>query len=71
MKDIRFDAEKSVRAALDFNKMVSSDIITSPLIETAAYYMDLGVEVSMPDDNYSMVTGVYFATPEDVDSKGL
>jgi uroporphyrinogen decarboxylase len=71
MKDVRFDAEKSVDATLKFNKMTGSDFLLVPIIETPAMFMDLGVDVTLPDDNYGNVMSNFFATPEDIDSKQI
>ncbi|NLK25753.1 MAG: hypothetical protein GX307_04135 [Euryarchaeota archaeon] len=71
MKDLRFDAEKSVGATLDFNRKSKSDFILGPCVESPAMFMDLGIDISLPDDNYGNVMGSYFTTPEDVDSKEL
>jgi len=71
MKDLRFDAERSVDATLKFNKMTGSDFLLVPCIETPAMFMDLGVDVTLPDDNYGNVMGVWLKTPEDIDSKEL
>ncbi len=70
MKDTRWDAKKSVKAALDFNKISKSDFVF-PGLDIPALFMDLGVEVSTPDDNYGSVKSRYLATEEDVDSKSL
>jgi uroporphyrinogen decarboxylase len=70
MKDTRWDAKKAVKAALDFNKISKSDFIF-PCFDIPALFMDLGIEVSMPDDNYGSVKSRHFAHDEDVDSKEL
>src|SRR5512137_2007133 len=71
MKDLRFDAAKSVDATLKFNKLTGSDFLLVPCIETPAMFMDLGVDVTLPDDNYGNVMSSFYATPEDVDAKEL
>lgn len=71
MKDLRFDANRSVSATLDFNRRSGSDFILGPCVESPAMFMDLGLEISLPDDNYGNVMSSYFVTPEDVDSKEL
>jgi len=71
MKDLRFDAERSVRATLEFNMLTGSDFMLVPCIETPAMFMDLGVEITLPDDNYGNVMSSFYQTPEDVDSKEL
>ena len=69
-KDVRYDAKLSAKLADDFNKQTGSDFCFSPL-ETPAMFMDLGVEVSQPDDNYGNVLSAYWKEPEDVDKKEL
>ncbi|NLL95328.1 MAG: hypothetical protein GX224_06235 [Thermoplasmatales archaeon] len=69
-KDLRYDAEKSAKVAMEYNRLTKSDFCFG-MLETPAMFMDLGMNISQPDDNYGNVLGSYFAEPEDVDSKGL
>jgi uroporphyrinogen decarboxylase len=69
-KDARYDAKLSAKLTNEFNKLTGSDFEFAPL-ETPAMFMDLGVEVSQPDDNYGNVLSIYFSEPEDIDTKEL
>ena len=70
-KDVRFDVRRSVKVALDFNRMIRSDIITAPLVTPAALCMDLGIVVVLLDDGHAVVASTYFSTPEKVESLEL
>ncbi|MFP4197630.1 MAG: uroporphyrinogen decarboxylase family protein [Methanomassiliicoccales archaeon] len=70
MADVRWDAEKAVKAALDFNRISRSDFIF-PCFDIPALYLDLGVEVSAPEDNYGSVKERYFGDDEAVDGKEM
>ncbi len=69
-KDVRYDAEKSAKLALEYSKKTGTDFLLGA-IETPAMFMDLGVNVTQPDDNYGNVMEHYFKEPEDIDSKEL
>ena len=56
-KDARYDAKLSAKLTNEFNKLTGSDFEFAPL-ETPAMFMDLGVEVSQPDDNYGNVLSI-------------
>ncbi len=65
-KDVRFEPEKCAKITNEYNKLSGSDFCFG-MLETPAMFMDLGMEVSSPDDNYGNVLAPYFKTPEDVD----
>lgn len=69
-KDLRYDAKRSAEAALKYNEITKSDYCFG-ILETPSMFMDLGMKVTQPDDNYGNVMSAYFQTPEDVDSKEL
>ena len=69
-KDVRYDAKVSAKITDEFNKLTGSDFEFSPM-ETPAMFMDLGVDVSQPDDNYGNVMSQYWKEPEDIDRKEL
>ena len=69
-KDVRYDAKLSAKITDEFNRLTGSDFAFGPL-ETPAMFMDLGVEVTQPDDNYGNVMSQYWREPEDIDTKEL
>lgn len=69
-KDVRYDAKTSAKITDEFNKIVGSDFSFGPL-ETPAMFMDLGVEVSQPDDNYGNVMSQYWKEAGDIEKKDL
>ena len=69
-KDVRYDAKLSAKITDEYNKLTGSDFAFGPL-ETPSMFMDLGVEVSQPDDNYGNVMSQYWKEAEDVDKKEL
>jgi MtaA/CmuA family methyltransferase len=66
MKDLRFDVARSVKVALDFNRMIRSDVV-SPLIDADSFYLDLDVDMSEANGSRPVQTSTFFPTPEDVD----
>lgn len=70
MEEVRWDKRKAVRCAVEFNKRSKSDFIF-PIFDIPALFMDLGVEVLAPRDNYGSVKQKFFASEEDVDAKWL
>ncbi len=70
MGEARWNAKLSVKCALDFNKISKADFVF-PGFDIPATYMDLGMEVDEPADNYGSVRSVYYKEPEDVDTKEL
>ncbi len=69
-KDVRYDAKASAKITDEFNKLTGSDFAFG-MLETPAMFMDLGVEVTQPDDNYGNVMSQYWKEAEDVDRKKL
>ena len=66
-KDLRFEPEKCAKITNEYNKLSGSDFCFG-MLETPAMFIDLGMKVSSPDDNYGNVLEPYFKTPEDVDA---
>jgi len=66
MGEIRFDAKRSAEVALRYAKMTHSDFVF-PQLDINMIYKDLGVEVKLPDDNYSSVISDLIKEPEDLD----
>lgn len=70
MGDLRWDAKKSAQVALRYAKMTHSDFVF-PQMDVQALYVDLGVEVKLPDDNYGSVTSELIKEDEDIDKMVL
>ena len=70
MGQVRFDAKRSAEAALRYAKMTHSDFVF-PQMDINIMYADLGVEVKLPDDNYSSVMSELIKEPEDLDKMEL
>lgn len=69
-KDVRYDAEKSADAAIALHKKVETDFVIAPVDANSAF-IDLGLDMSFPDDDYGSVKSTYFNNPEEIDSKDL
>ncbi len=69
-KDVRFDVKLSAKIVNEYSRLTGSDFEFG-LLETPAMFMDLGVEVSQPDDNYGNVMSSFFEDAEDVEKKEL
>ncbi len=65
-KDLRYEPEKAAKVANEFNKLSGSDFCFG-LVDNMAVFRDLGMEVSLPDDDYGSVLAPLFKKPEDVD----
>jgi uroporphyrinogen decarboxylase len=65
-KDVRYEPEKCAKITDEYNKLAGSDFCFG-MLETPAMFMDLGMEITQPDDNYGSVMSVYYKEPEDVD----
>ncbi|MDW5563754.1 MAG: uroporphyrinogen decarboxylase family protein [Methanomassiliicoccus sp.] len=68
--DLRWDATLSARVALRFSELTHSDFV-KPALDNQAMFLDLGVSVKQPDDNYGRVVDDLCKTPEDVDRLAL
>ena len=69
-KDLRFEPEKCAKVTNEYNKLSGSDFCLG-MVEPASMFMDLGMDISMPDDGYCDVINPYFKKPEDVDKLEL
>jgi len=69
-KDLRFEPEKCAKITNEYNRLSGSDFCLG-MVDGASMYLDLGMDISMPDDGYCDVINPYFKTPEDVDTKPL
>ena len=71
-KDVRFDAKLATDLTMKFARMCGTDTLAHTCLEPNIMLMDLpGVEVKLPDDNYSNVMSHYYNEPEDIESKPL
>ncbi|MGI6472590.1 MAG: uroporphyrinogen decarboxylase family protein [Candidatus Methanomethylophilaceae archaeon] len=69
-EDVRYDAEKSADAAIELNKKVKTDFVIAP-VDANSSFIDLGLDVPLPEDDYGIVKSTYFTTREEIDSKDL
>ena len=70
LADLRWDATLSAKVALRFSKMTRSDFV-KPALDNQALFLDVGVNVKQPNDNYGRVIEDLCKTPEDVDKLEL
>jgi Uroporphyrinogen-III decarboxylase len=71
-KDVRLNTKLAAKITLDFAKISGTDTMAHMALEPNIMFMDLpGVEVKLPDDNYSNVMSHYYNEPEDIDKKPL
>ena len=66
-KDVRNNAKASAESSLRYAKLTHSDFV-KPVIDSQAIFQDIGVKVTIPDDNYCRVSKPLAPTPEDVDA---
>lgn len=69
-EDVRYDAEKSADAAINLNKKAGTDFVIAP-VDANSSFIDLGMEVSLPEDDYGLVKTTFFTDREDIDSKDV
>ncbi|HUT27670.1 MAG TPA: uroporphyrinogen decarboxylase family protein [Methanomassiliicoccales archaeon] len=68
VKDLRWSPEVAAKATAELQKFTKFDIIVSAT-ENMGILKDLGQTTSEPDNNTASPTSLFYATPEDVDSK--
>lgn len=70
IKDARFDSRLSSSCTIRYAKMTGSDFI-KPCLDTNVEFMDITVpgkvEMVVPDDNYTRISGHVISEPEDAD----
>ena len=66
VKDARYDPEISARVSVDYAMRTESDFV-KPVVDSQIPFLDMGMDVRFPDDDYGSVHSKIVSEPEDVD----
>lgn len=66
----RWDPKLSARVSVDFAMRTRSDFV-KPILDSQVPFIDLGMDVSMPENDYGRVHGHVASTAEEVDDLAL
>lgn len=66
----RWDPKLSAKVAVDYSMRTKSDFV-KPMIDSQVPFVDLGMKVVFPEDDYGMIPGHIVETSEDVDNLEL
>ncbi len=66
VKDARYEPELSAKLSIDFAMKTKSDFV-KPIVDSQIPFIDLGMDVYMPDDDYGRVRSTYISDLSEVD----
>lgn len=70
LADLRWDAGLAAKVALRFSKLTRSDFV-KPALDNQALFLDMGLSVKQPDNDYGRVIDNLCKTGEDIDKLEL
>lgn len=66
VKDARYSPEVSAKVSIDYALGTGSDFV-KPIVDSQIPFVDLGMDVMMPDDDYGRVRSKYINDPSEID----
>ncbi len=66
VKDARYEPEVSAKVSIDYALKTGSDFV-KPIVDSQIPFIDLGMDVSMPDDDYGRVRNTFISDISEVD----
>lgn len=66
VKDARYEPAVSAKLSIDYALKTGSDFV-KPIVDSQIPFIDLGMDVSMPDDDYGRVRNTYISDLSEVD----
>lgn len=66
VKDARYEPETSARVSIDYSLKTGSDFV-KPIVDSQIPFIDLGMDVDMPDDDYGRVRNTLISDISEID----